>query len=75
MAYADKADILRGRRVRDSQLPMHSASITTACCEFESRSWRGIQHYVIKFVSGLRQVCDFLRVIWFPPSMKLPGTI
>ena len=23
------------------------------CCEFESRSWWGMQHYVIKFVSGL----------------------
>ena len=26
------------------------------CCEFESRSGRGVQHYVIKFVSDLRQV-------------------
>jgi hypothetical protein len=26
------------------------------CCEFESRSGRGIQHYVIKFVSDLWQV-------------------
>jgi hypothetical protein len=24
------------------------------CCEFESRSGRGVQHYVIKFVSDLR---------------------
>ena len=31
------------------------------CCEFESRSWRGVQHYVIKFVSDLRQVGSFLR--------------
>ena len=28
------------------------------CCEFESRSRRGVQHYVIKFVSDLRQ-CGF----------------
>jgi hypothetical protein len=27
------------------------------CCEFESRSGRGVQHYVIKFASDLRQVC------------------
>jgi hypothetical protein len=27
-----------------------------------------IQHYVIKFVSELRQVSGFL---WFPPSIKL----
>jgi len=26
------------------------------CCELESRSVRGVQHYVIKFVSDLRQV-------------------
>jgi hypothetical protein len=26
-----------------------------------------IQHYVIKFVSDLRQVGGFLRVLWFPP--------
>ena len=33
-------------------------------CEFESRSGRGVQHYVIKFVSDFRQVGGFLR---FPP--------
>jgi hypothetical protein len=27
------------------------------CCEFESRSGRGVQHYVIKFVSDLGQLC------------------
>ena len=32
------------------------------CCEFESRSGRGVQHYVIKFVSDLLQVGGFLRV-------------
>jgi len=32
------------------------------CCEFESRSGRCVQHYVIKFVSYLRQVGGFLRV-------------
>jgi hypothetical protein len=37
------------------------------CCEFESRSGRGVQHYVIKFVSDSRQVCGFLRVLRFPP--------
>ena len=31
------------------------------CCEFESRSGRYGQHYVIKFVSDLRQVSGFLR--------------
>ena len=40
------------------------------CCEFESRSGRGVQHYVIKFVSDLRQVGGFLRVLRFPPLIK-----
>jgi hypothetical protein len=30
-----------------------------------------IQHYVIKFVSDLRQVGGFLRVLWFSPPIKL----
>ena len=32
-------------------------------CEFESRSGRGVQHYVIKFASDLRQVDCFLRIL------------
>jgi hypothetical protein len=34
-----------------------------------------IQHYVIKFVSDLRQVGGFLRVLRFPPPKKLTATI
>ena len=30
-----------------------------------------IQHHVIKFVSDLRQVGGFLRVLQFPPPIKL----
>ena len=30
-----------------------------------------IQHYVIKFVSNLRQVSDFLRVLRFPPQIRI----
>jgi len=44
-------------------------------CEFESRSGRGVQQYVIKFVSNLRQVGGFLWVLWFPPPIKLAATI
>ena len=33
-----------------------------------------IQHYVIKFVSDLRQVGDFFRVLLFPPPIKLTAT-
>jgi len=39
------------------------------CCEFESRSGRGVQHHMIKFVSDLRQVGGFLRVLRFPPPI------
>ena len=38
-------------------------------------SWYYIQHYVIKFVSDLRQVGGFLRVLLFPPPIKLTATI
>jgi hypothetical protein len=31
--------------------------------------------YVIKFVSDLRQVCSFLRVLRFPPPITLTATI
>ena len=34
-----------------------------------------IQHYVLKFVSDLRQVDGFLRVLRFPPPMKLTAKI
>ena len=40
-------------------------------CEFESGSGvvYAIQHYVIKFVSDLLEVCDFHRVVRFPPPI------
>jgi hypothetical protein len=34
-----------------------------------------VQHYVIKFVSDLRQVCGFFQICWFPPPIKLTATI
>jgi hypothetical protein len=38
-----------------------------------SNPTQAIQHYVIKFISELRQVGGFLRVlrIWFHPLIKL----
>ena len=29
-----------------------------SCCGFESRSGRGVQHYVIKFVNDMQQVIN-----------------
>jgi hypothetical protein len=40
-------------------------------CETESRSERGIQHYVRKVVSNLRQFGGFLRVLRFPLFMSI----
>ena len=45
------------------------------CCELESRSGRGVQQYVIKLDCDLRQVGGFLRVLRFPPPMKLTHNI
>jgi hypothetical protein len=45
------------------------------CCVFESRSGRCVQHYVIKFVSDLRQVGGFLLIFWFPSPIKLTAMI
>ena len=42
---------------------------------FESRSGRGVHHYVIKLVSDLRQISGFLRVLRFTPPIKLTATI
>ena len=48
---------------------------TKDCCEFESRSddVYSIQHYVIKFVSDLRQVGRMHRVLQFPPQTDRHG--
>jgi len=56
----------RGRHGRDHMVVVFTTTYAISayhhwCWEFESRSGWGVQHYVIKFVSG------FLRVLWFPP--------
>ena len=50
-------------------------AISAITMEFESQSGQGVQHYVIKFVSDLRQVGGFLRIFRFPPPIKLTATI
>ena len=42
-------------------------------CEFEFLSGEvySIEHYLLKFVNDLRQVSGFLRVLRFPPPIKL----
>jgi hypothetical protein len=53
----------------DLKLPMQSVPIITNVVS--SNPTQEIQHYVIKFVSDLQQVGGFLRVLWFPPPIKL----
>ena len=61
----------------DLQLPMQSVPITTKVVS--SNPVHGevhlIQHYVIKVVSDLRHVSDYLWVLRFPPQIKLTATI
>ena len=67
-----------GRRGRDCI----KVGFTTTCAigayhhlgfEFEPCSWQGV--LVTKFVSDLRQVCGFLRVLRFSPPIKLTAKI
>ena len=43
------------------------------CCEFEFQSGRGVQHYVIKFVSVVRQVGVFSGSSCFLHQLKWPS--
>ena len=59
------------------QLPVQSVPIITKVVSLNSVHGEvySIQHYVIKFVSDLCQVCGFLRELRFPPPIKLPAMI
>jgi hypothetical protein len=80
LIFLCKHSVPWGRRCRDRMVVRFTTSYATSayhqkvhwCCEFESRSGRAVQHYVIKFVSDLRQVGDFLR---FPPPLYICYTI
>jgi len=72
--------ILGGRRGRDRMVVGFMTTYASIpyhhwCCEFESRSGRAVQHHVIRFVSDLRQIGGFIRVLQFPPPIKLTATI
>ena len=82
MEYKWSAIILKqersGRdRMVDLQLPEQSTPITTEAVSSNLIHVEvySIQHYVIKFVSDLRQVDGFLRLLRFPPPKKLTVTI
>ena len=61
----------------DLRLPVQSVPITTKVVSSNAAYGElySIQHYVIKFVSDLRQVGGFLRVHLFPPPINLTATI
>jgi hypothetical protein len=69
-----------GRRSQDCMVVGFSTTYAISAyhlwrCEFESRSGRCVQHFVIKFVCDLWQVSGFHRVLRFPPPIKLTATI
>ena len=55
----------------DLQLPMQAVPIITKVVSSNASNGEvySIQHYVIKFVSDLRHVGAFLRVLLFPPQI------
>ena len=61
----------------DLQLPVQSVPIATkvVSSNLVNGEMYSIQHYVKKFVSGLRQVGGYLRVLRFPPPIKFTSTI
>ena len=56
----------------DLKLNMQLVPITTRVASLHPAhdDVYAIQHYVIKFVSDLRQVNGFERVVWFSPTYK-----
>jgi hypothetical protein len=66
----------RARWYLDLKLSKQSVPITTVVSSNPVHDEvYSIQHYVIKFVSDLRQVGGFLWVLRFPPPIKLTATI
>jgi len=70
----------RGRRAHDHMVIGFTTTYAITayyhwCCEFKSRLGRGVQHYVIKFVSDLRKVGGFLWVLRFPPKVEFKNII
>ena len=56
----------------DLLLPVQSVPIITnvgSSNPTDNEVWL-VQHYVIKFVSDLRQVCGFLQVLRFSPPIN-----
>ena len=67
----------RGRMVVGFSTTCAISAYSHLSCELKSRSWRvySIQHYVIKFVSDLRQVGGLLLVLRFSSPIQLTALI
>ena len=76
-AYLSEKIVCRGRMVVGFTTIYAISAYHQELCEFEpwSDEVYSIQHYVIKFISDLRQVSGFLRVLQFPPPIKLTAKI
>jgi hypothetical protein len=63
--------------VYNQQLTVQSMPITTEIVSSNPayEEVYSLQHRVINFVSDMQQVGSFLRVLWFPPPIKLTVTI
>ena len=61
----------------DLQLPMQSVPINTNIVSSNPAHGEvySVQHCVIKFISDLRQVGGFLRLLRFPPPIRLTATV
>ena len=61
----------------DFPLPVQLVPITTNGVSWNSvhSEMHSIQHYILKFVSDLRQVGGFLRVLRSPPPINLTTKI
>jgi hypothetical protein len=63
---------IESSRHSKNKLPVQSVPITSKVVSLNPRDCEVIQYYVIiKFVSYLRHVGSFLRILWFPPAIKL----
>jgi hypothetical protein len=62
--------VCRGRM--ELQLLVQSVPMALSSCSNPAHGEvYSIKHYVIKFVCNLRQVNGFLRILRFPPPIKL----
>ena len=65
----------KGRHGCDHMVVGFTTTCTVVSLNPTNSEVYSIQHYVIKFVSDLRQVGGFLQVLRFPPTIKLTATI